>query len=94
MWVVAEVDEQEAATMRPGGLAKITLSGEGHQLPARITDSLPQSRSGRRNGQAAAGRGESGIQAAAGDAGGRRIAPASSAAASPFDFLLYFVRVP
>jgi Cu(I)/Ag(I) efflux system membrane fusion protein len=46
MWVVAEVDEQEAATMRPGGLAKITLRGEGRQFPARITDSLPQSEVG------------------------------------------------
>ena len=46
MWVVAEVDEQEAATMRPGGLANITLGGEGRQLKARITDSLPQSEVG------------------------------------------------
>jgi RND family efflux transporter MFP subunit len=46
MWVVAEVDEQEAATLPPGGLAKITLSGEGRQLQAHITDSLPQSEAG------------------------------------------------
>ncbi|MGB7844894.1 MAG: efflux RND transporter periplasmic adaptor subunit [Candidatus Acidiferrum sp.] len=46
VWVVAEVDEQEAATLRPGGMAKVTLSGEARQLPARITDSLPQSEAG------------------------------------------------
>lgn len=46
VWVVAEVDEQEAAALRPGGVAKITLGGEGRQLSARITDSLPQSEAG------------------------------------------------
>jgi len=46
VWVVAEVDEQEAATLRPGGAAKITLAGEGRELTARITDSLPQSEAG------------------------------------------------
>ncbi len=46
VWVVAEVDEQEAASLHPGGMAKITLSGEGHELAASITDSLPQSEAG------------------------------------------------
>jgi Cu(I)/Ag(I) efflux system membrane fusion protein len=46
VWVVAEVDDQEAAILRPGGVAKIALSGEGRKLAARITDSLPQSETG------------------------------------------------
>jgi Cu(I)/Ag(I) efflux system membrane fusion protein len=46
VWVVAEVYEQDAPHLRPGGLAQITLRERGHQLPARITDSLPQSESG------------------------------------------------
>lgn len=46
VWVEAEVNEQEAAILRPGALAKITLSGEARQLPARITASLPQSEAG------------------------------------------------
>jgi Cu(I)/Ag(I) efflux system membrane fusion protein len=46
VWVVAEVNEQEAPYLRPGGLAKIVLKDEGLQLPARITDSLPQSEAG------------------------------------------------
>jgi membrane fusion protein, copper/silver efflux system len=46
VWVVAEVDEQEAANLRPGGVAWITPSGGGRELPARITDSLPQSEAG------------------------------------------------
>jgi membrane fusion protein, copper/silver efflux system len=32
--------------LRAGGLAQITLREEGRQLPARITDSLPQSEAG------------------------------------------------
>jgi len=46
VWVVAEVFEQEARYLRPGGQARITLSNEGRQLPARIADSLPQSEVG------------------------------------------------
>jgi Cu(I)/Ag(I) efflux system membrane fusion protein len=46
VWVVAEVDENEASYLRPGDLAKITLNGAGRQLQARISDSLPQSEAG------------------------------------------------
>jgi Cu(I)/Ag(I) efflux system membrane fusion protein len=46
VWVVAEVDENEASYLRPGDLGKITLSGAGRQLQARISDSLPQSEAG------------------------------------------------
>jgi membrane fusion protein, copper/silver efflux system len=46
VWVVAEVFEQDAASLRPGDITKVTLRGEGHQLPAHLTDSLPQSESG------------------------------------------------
>ena len=43
VWVVAEVDEQEAAYVRPGAAATIILSALGRELPAKITESLPQS---------------------------------------------------
>jgi Cu(I)/Ag(I) efflux system membrane fusion protein len=43
VWVIAEIFEQEAAYLRPGVFGQIDLKGEGRQLPARITDSLPQS---------------------------------------------------
>jgi len=46
VWVVAEIYEQEAPYLRPGGLAQIALRDEKRQLPARITDSLPQSEAG------------------------------------------------
>ena len=46
VWVVAEVFEQESQYLRPGGLAQIALREEGRHLPARITDSLPQSEAG------------------------------------------------
>lgn len=46
VWVVAEVYEQEAPYLRPGGPARITLRDAGRQLPARIADSLPQSEAG------------------------------------------------
>ena len=46
VWVVAEVYEQEAPHLRPGGWARITLRDEGRQLSAHITDSLPQSEAG------------------------------------------------
>lgn len=43
VWVVAEIYEQDAPYLRPGGLGQIDLKGEGRQLTARIADSLPQS---------------------------------------------------
>jgi len=46
VWVVAEVYEQEAPYLRPGGMAQITLKGEARHLSARISDSLPQSEAG------------------------------------------------
>ena len=46
VWVVAEIYEQEAPYLRPGGLAQIHLKDEGRNLPGRITDSLPQSEAG------------------------------------------------
>jgi RND family efflux transporter MFP subunit len=46
VWVVAEIYEQEAPYLRPGGLAQIHLKDEGRQLPGLITDSLPQSEAG------------------------------------------------
>jgi len=46
VWVVAEVYQQEAPYLRPGGPAQIALRNEGRRLPARITDSLPQSEAG------------------------------------------------
>ena len=46
VWVVAEVYEREAQDLRPGGMAQIALRNQGRQLPARITDSLPQSEAG------------------------------------------------
>ena len=46
VWVVAEIYEQEAPYLRPGGLAQIQLKDEGRKLPGRITDSLPQSEPG------------------------------------------------
>ncbi len=46
VWVVAEVNEQEAPYMRPGGQAQVTLRDEGRRWTARITDSLPQSEPG------------------------------------------------
>jgi len=46
VWVAAEVYEQEAQYLRPGGMAEITLRDGGRPLPARLTDSLPQSEAG------------------------------------------------
>jgi len=46
VWVVAEIDEEEAPYLRPGGMGRVTLKDEGRQLPARITESLPQSEAG------------------------------------------------
>jgi Cu(I)/Ag(I) efflux system membrane fusion protein len=44
VWVVAEVDEQEAAYLHPGGAATIGLSGR--ELHGKIAASLPQSEPG------------------------------------------------
>jgi YHS domain-containing protein len=46
VWVVAEVYEQEASSLRAGGVAQVILKDEGRRLPARIADSLPQSEAG------------------------------------------------
>jgi Cu(I)/Ag(I) efflux system membrane fusion protein len=46
VWVVAEVYQQEAPYLRPGGTAKIVLRNQGRQVTARITESLPQSEAG------------------------------------------------
>jgi Cu(I)/Ag(I) efflux system membrane fusion protein len=46
VWVVAEVSEQDATYLRPGGLAQISLKDEEIHSPARIADSLPQSEAG------------------------------------------------
>jgi Cu(I)/Ag(I) efflux system membrane fusion protein len=46
VWVLAEVSEEEVPNMHPGALAQVILRDEGRALPARISDSLPQSESG------------------------------------------------
>lgn len=46
VWVLAEVSEEEVPNMHPGALAQVILKDEGRVLPARISDSLPQSESG------------------------------------------------
>src|SRR6266853_2918035 len=46
VWVVAEINEQDAPYLRPGVLAQIHLKDEGRQMPGRITDSLPPSEAG------------------------------------------------
>lgn len=46
VWVVAEVDEQESAYLRPGGAATISLNSGGRELSAKIAESLPQSEVG------------------------------------------------
>ena len=46
VWVLAEVSAEEAPNMHPGAPAQIILRDEGRALPARISDSLPQSESG------------------------------------------------
>lgn len=42
VWVLAEVDEQQAAFLHPGATATIAYAS-GRELPAKITASLPQS---------------------------------------------------
>jgi Cu(I)/Ag(I) efflux system membrane fusion protein len=46
VWVVAEVDEADAQSLRPGNTAQISLRAGGRRLSARVTDSLPQSEAG------------------------------------------------
>jgi RND family efflux transporter MFP subunit len=46
VWVVAEVDQREAAYLRPGSVAKIILGDKEHPLSGRVTDSLPESEAG------------------------------------------------
>jgi membrane fusion protein, copper/silver efflux system len=46
VWVVAEVSEHEAAHLRPGAQANVTVRNEGTVLHARIADSLPVSETG------------------------------------------------
>jgi Cu(I)/Ag(I) efflux system membrane fusion protein len=46
VWVNAEVYEQDAHLLHPGGQAQIRLRGQGGQLPGQFTDSLPQSEPG------------------------------------------------
>ena len=46
VWVLAEVSEDEVPNLRPGVPAQVILRDEGRALPARISDSLPQSESG------------------------------------------------
>lgn len=43
VWVIAEVYQQDAPYLAPGGQAQIALPGQERRLPARITDSLPES---------------------------------------------------
>jgi membrane fusion protein, copper/silver efflux system len=46
VWVVAEVNEADAQSLRPGSMAQVTLHGSGRKLSARVTNSLPQSEAG------------------------------------------------
>jgi Cu(I)/Ag(I) efflux system membrane fusion protein len=46
VWVLAELDEHEAAYLIPGAPATVAIREEGRRLPARVTDSLPQSETG------------------------------------------------
>lgn len=46
VWVVAEVSEHEAAHLRPGAQANVTVRNEGTVLRARVADSLPVSETG------------------------------------------------
>jgi Cu(I)/Ag(I) efflux system membrane fusion protein len=46
VWVVADVSEEEAQSLHPGLAAQIQLKDERRQLPARVSDSLPQTEPG------------------------------------------------
>jgi Cu(I)/Ag(I) efflux system membrane fusion protein len=46
VWVAAEVFGQEAQYLHPGDMVQVALRDEGRKLPARVSDSLPQSEIG------------------------------------------------
>jgi membrane fusion protein, copper/silver efflux system len=46
VWVLAELFGQEAQYLHPGDMAQLVLRDTGRKLPARVTDSLPQSEAG------------------------------------------------
>jgi len=46
VWVVAEVNEGDAESLRPRESVVVTLRGTAHHMIARVTDSLPQSEAG------------------------------------------------
>lgn len=46
VWVVAEIDDQEAGYTHSGGAATVSLKGSGRELAAKIAESLPQSEIG------------------------------------------------
>ena len=46
VWVIAEVNEQDAPYLRPDAEAQVTLRNEGRRWAARVTNSLPQSEPG------------------------------------------------
>jgi Cu(I)/Ag(I) efflux system membrane fusion protein len=46
VWVLAEMEEEDAPYLHPGGPAEIIVKDQGRRLPARISDSLPQSEAG------------------------------------------------
>ena len=46
VWIVAEVSQQEAVYLHPGGKAQISAGDQSHALNARIANSLPESEVG------------------------------------------------
>ena len=46
VWVIAELFAQEAQYLHPGEMAQIALRDTGRKLPARVSQSLPQSETG------------------------------------------------
>lgn len=46
VWVIAEVYQQDEPYVMPGGPAQVVLPNDQGRLPARITDSLPESDAG------------------------------------------------
>jgi membrane fusion protein, copper/silver efflux system len=46
VWVVAEVNEGDAGSLRPRESVVVTLRGTGRRMTAHVTDSLPQSEAG------------------------------------------------
>jgi Cu(I)/Ag(I) efflux system membrane fusion protein len=46
VWVEAEVNEQDVRYLHSGAPAQVALRESGRRLPARITDTLPQSEAG------------------------------------------------